>query len=103
MKIRIDTEGGTEEVELSLNLEDLTMRESVRLEEQLGEVTFEALMAGKLNEAAMMKPRYIRAFLYAKLKTARPDLEIDGFDVDLDDVLTELGAEPEAAPKVEAE
>jgi hypothetical protein len=94
MRVKIDTPGGTEEIELDLRIESLSMRELVRLEENIGSDTFDALMAGKLTDTQMARPSFIRALLYSKLRTIRPDLEIDNFDVDLED-LTETMARAE--------
>ena len=90
VKIAISNSDGTiEDYKLDLDLEALTMRESVVLEETLGGERFDALMAG----TAEMRPTIIQALLYAKLKTHRPDVERDAFDVDLTDLYELLAGE----------
>jgi hypothetical protein len=86
--ISITNEDGTTEVlSLDLDLEALTMRESVVLETTLGGDRFDKLMGGK----AEMRPSVIQAMLYAKLKTVRPGLEVGDFDVDLTELYEVLG------------
>jgi hypothetical protein len=101
MRVRVDTPGGAEEVELDLSLEKLTMRESVRLEETLGGEMFDRIMAGKVEAAEMARPSFIRAMIYTKLKTIRPELELDGFDLDLEDLNAELEEGSALGPKLE--
>jgi len=93
--IEITNSDGTAEIfALDLDLESLTMRESVVLETTLGGERFDLLMLGK----AEMRPSVIQALLYAKLKTDRPDLELDSFDVDLTALYEVLGGDDD--PKV---
>ncbi len=70
---------GDEIIDLDIDLSSVTMKEAVSLEESLGGYEFDRLMKGE----ASMRPSLIRAVIYAKLHTIRPDIALDGFDVDL--------------------
>jgi hypothetical protein len=76
--VEVDGADGSHLVEVDLNLDSLTLRESVHLEEALGSDATEALLAGK----AAQTPKLIRAIIYAKLSSQIPDLTLDGFDLD---------------------
>lgn len=99
IQVSVDSQNGTgpETIDLDLDLETLTMREAVRLEEALGSDVLDELMAGGAMKAAE-RPSTIRALIYTKLKTVRPDVELDGFDLDLGALTVALTAE-DAAPK----
>lgn len=64
---------------LDMDLEKLSMRESVTLERTLGSEAFDALMNGQ----AALRPSLIQAIVFAKLKTRRPTVTVDDFDFDL--------------------
>ena len=88
VKISITNSDGTvEDYKLDLDLEALTMREAVVLEETMGGERFDKMMAG----TAEMRPTVIQAMIYAKLKTHRPDIGLNDFDVDFGDLFTALG------------
>lgn len=89
----LNPDGTTEDVDLDLDLDSLSMREAVRLEESLGEKGFAALMSGDLT-LTDIRPSTIRAMIFAKLATLRPDVGLDGFDLDLG-ALGDALAEPE--------
>lgn len=97
MKVLLETDQGTSEVDVDFELESLTLREQVRLERELGEETFDLLMSGK----APMRPSIIQAFVFVKLKTLYPSLEIDSFDLDLTQ-LVEVESNPLAEPSSES-
>lgn len=78
--LQVDTDGGVEVVEVDLDFESLTMRESVWLEEALGTETFDGVTAGKVP---LMRPSIMQAMLYVKLRSVRPGITIDSFDIDL--------------------
>lgn len=89
VQIRIDQNGHAPEVlDLDLSLDTMTMRESVRLEEALGSERFDALV--RTGFGGELSPRVIQAVVYAKLKTVRPDVELDSFDLELDDLASAL-------------
>lgn len=96
VKVLVELEGGaSEELDLDLDFTALTMRESVLVESVLGGEVFDSLMAGNVP----MRPTIIQAMIYAKLHTRRPDVTLDGFDVDLEALYGALTEEGEAAPK----
>lgn len=70
----------TEVVDIDLDLNSLSLRESVALEEALGTEAFDALM--EKGEFAF-RPSVIQAVLYAKIKGRFPNAGIDDFDFDL--------------------
>lgn len=71
---------GDEVLEVDLDLNKLSLQEAVRVEEQIGEEAFGRLVE---SEEPPRSPRFIRALLYAKIKTHYPNLEVDGFDIDI--------------------
>lgn len=79
---RTDESGNqtVETVEINLDLNSLTLRESVALEEALGTEAFDALM--EKGEFAM-RPSVIQAVLYSKVKGRFPEVGINDFDFDL--------------------
>jgi hypothetical protein len=81
ISVQVDRDGSTEELTLDLDLSTLTMRESVRLEQILGEQTFAAL--GRQTTDTLTSPRVIQGVIFVKLKSVYPDIELDGFDLDL--------------------
>jgi hypothetical protein len=93
--IQVDRDDGTEELTLDLDLSTLTMRESVRLEAILGEQTFAAL-AREATET-LTSPRVIQGVIYVKLKTLYPDIELDGFDLDLSTLQEAMPDSPKVA------
>lgn len=94
--VRVDREGmDPEDVVLVLDLDHLTMREAVRLEETVGPETFAALISGGLQGPEGMSPKIVRGLIFAKLKTLHPDVELDAFDVDLEELGAALSAEVE--------
>lgn len=99
--IKIDRVDGTPEIlELDLSLDTMTMRESVRLEAAIGPELFERLVSGSLEGPAAISPRIVQAVIYAKLKTIRPEVELDAFDLDLEELehaLEAVAANPKAA------
>lgn len=101
--ITIDKEGAEpQKLELDIDFSKLSMRESVWLEKILGADTFTKLAEGQ----GLTSPSVIQALLYVKLKTRRPDLQIDDFDVDLEELNLAVEADaPEGNedPKVEDE
>ena len=92
--IRIDGVEGPEELELDMDLSSLTMREALTLEQTLGGESFDQLMKGEIA----MRPSLIQAVVYAKLRTQRPDITADQFDLELGDL--EAALEPEPVPKL---
>jgi hypothetical protein len=94
--VTVENEDGTKaEHALDLDLEALTMRESVRLEQELGADLFDRLMSQTASATELGRPTTIRALIFAKLATQVPGLTIDGFDLDLG-ALVEVLAEGEA-------
>lgn len=93
--VQILNEGADpESLELDLDLENLSMREAVRLEDALGPDVLADLMNGGMAKAAQ-RPSTIRALIYTKLKTVRPDVELDGFDLDLGELAESIAEEPD--------
>jgi hypothetical protein len=96
--VRVDREDGTsEDVVLTLDLQRLTMRESVRLEEILGPDTFGSLADG-LRQGDTISPRIVQGLLYVKLKSSHPEVTLDSFDVDLEELQRALDGEEPPAP-----
>jgi hypothetical protein len=93
--IQVDQEEGTEELTLDLDLSTLTMRESVRLEQILGEQTFAALASEAVE--TLTSPRVIQAVIFVKLKTLYPHIELDGFDLDLASLQEAMPDSPKVA------
>jgi hypothetical protein len=99
INVRLDKPDGTSEtVTIDLSLDTLTMRESVRLETVLGEDTFSRIVSEGLDGAAnLTSPKIIQGLIYVKLKTLHPEVELDEFDLDLEDLEKALfpkGPEP---------
>ena len=78
--IQVEVAGATYKIDIDPDA--LSLQESVRLEECVGPENFDRLMGGELPS----RPSFIRALLFSKLKTQIPDLEIDGFDLDIGDL-----------------
>ena len=74
-----DADGITEVVLLELDLNKLTMREAVTIEEMIGPEMTDQLMSGVIAP----RPTVLRAILYAKLKTQRPSITLEGWDIDM--------------------
>jgi hypothetical protein len=80
LKFEIDDGEGTRvmEVDLDLNPQTLTMRESIRLEDAIGSEATKVLFGG--GEVAVT-PKLIRALVWAKLASSIPGLSLEGFDI----------------------
>lgn len=90
LTVTVERDGETVEVQVDLDPNSLTLRESVRVERELGRKRAAALFSG--GELAVT-PSVIQVILWAKLASKFPDLGIDDFDLDLG----QLGAALEAA------
>lgn len=90
MRLEITVDGETSEVELDLDLDTFTLRESVRLEDALPGDQFAAIMEnpGELRPT----PRMLQAMIWSKLATRFPGLAIDGFDLDLGELMETVAA-----------
>jgi hypothetical protein len=96
--VQVDRPGEPpEQVMLELSLETLTMRESVRLEELVGPAVFADVAAG--DTKALSRPTVIRAIIYTKLKSERPDVELEAFDLDLTELAEAFTSEENESPK----
>lgn len=81
--IRLDhPDGSVEELPLEISLEALSMREAARLEEVLGEDAFNRLT----TEGITPSPKIIQAVVYVKLRSIRPEITLDGFDLSLEEL-----------------
>lgn len=88
MRVQITIDGETEEVELDPDLSKFSLRETVRLEEALGESIFEKLMGSTDalgNQNIPSSPKIIQAILWAKLASVYPDLGLSDFDLDMEE------------------
>jgi hypothetical protein len=79
-------DGTSEDVTVDLTLDSLTMRESVRLEAIIGQDVFSRLATDGLDLAEVSSPKIIQGLIFVKLKTRFPDVDLDAFDVDLDEL-----------------
>jgi hypothetical protein len=79
MKITIVRDGLESLVDIDLDPRNFTMRELVRLEEELGGEATERFMSGDV----VLRPTLIRAVIWAKLLNVAPDISLEQFDVDL--------------------
>lgn len=84
-------DGSTETVPIDLDLNSLSLQESVALEESLGAEQFDQLMqTGEFP----IRPSIIRSILFSRLKGKFPDLKMEDFDLDLGSLDVE-GIDPE--------
>lgn len=74
-------EGEMREVDLDLSLGDLTLRESLRLQDAIGIETFDKLMEGK---RVLRDLHIIEALIWCKLYTEVPGIGIEDFDLPLE-------------------
>lgn len=75
------------EVEVDLDFDNLTLRESVIVEEAIGAETFDKIIStGEIPP----RPTIIQAVLLAKLSSKFPGIEAGQFDIDLS-TLQEVG------------
>ncbi len=79
LTVQVQSDGGTVDVVVDLDPNHLTLQESVRVERELGAVG-QAMFKG---EEVDVSPRVIQVLLWAKLVSRFPDLEVDGFDLEL--------------------
>lgn len=95
MIIELTIDGETSEVDIDLELDSFSLRESVRLEEALPADQFAAIMdaPGEL----VPTPRMLQAMIWSKLATRFPGLALDGFDLDLTELMDAIG---DLAPSV---
>lgn len=90
IRVQVEQDGSTSEVELDLDPNHLTLKEGVRLEKTLGPGA-QSLFSGKEIEVSFVM---LRALLWAKLTTEYSSIGIDDFDLDLAD-LSVVDDEPE--------
>jgi hypothetical protein len=85
MKVEITRDGVKELVDIDLNPKRFTMKELVRLEQEIGADATDELMSGKMA----VRPTIMRALIFSKLATTDyADLNIDDVDVDLGELET---------------
>ena len=92
MKLDITRNGETTEVEVDVSLDRMSLQESVRLEEAVGEVAFDRMQAAaeaaergeEFDPRGLQSPKIIQAILWAKLATLYPGLSITEFDIDME-------------------
>lgn len=75
MKVTVNIDGVEETVDIDVG--SLTLREAVRVQQQVGDDKWDQLADGNI------RPDAIQAVLWAKLATRYPTLKIDDVDVDL--------------------
>lgn len=86
-EIQVQVDGQPDPFTLELSFDQLTLRESTWLQRQIGNQRFDRMIEkGEIE----LRPDFLQALIYAKLKSQLPDLEVDGFDLDLTDVLEVL-------------
>lgn len=83
LKFDVEIDGESREVDLDLSLSTFTLKESIRLEEAIGEQKFASLMDGR---EITPSPRMIQALIWTKLATLIPGVGMDDFDLDLGDI-----------------
>ena len=75
-------------IEVDLDPNAMTLTEHERLQKQIGNRRYtDFLQSGAIE----LLPDFLRALLYAKLKTQIPDLEPDDIDVGFADLLQRIG------------
>lgn len=85
--IQVQVDGHDNPLVLELSLDSLTLRESVRLQKQIGNARFDRMVeTGNIE----LRPDFIQALVYSKLKTQLPDIEIDSFDLDAAEVMDHI-------------
>ncbi len=84
MKVLITVDGTTTEHDVDLGMDDLSMRQAVRLEKILGVERIGGLFSG--DKAAAMLPTTIQGLIFVQLEGQFPGLELDGFDFNLSDM-----------------
>lgn len=84
--------GEATEVELNPDLSQFSLRETVRLEEALGEQLFDRLM-GSAGDGGKVEvpssPRIIQAIIWCKLASVYPEIGLNDFDLDLSQLMDE--------------
>lgn len=94
MKLEITAGGETHTVDFDPR--QISLQEAVRLEEQIGPERTERLLDGDMR--VMASPTAIRALVWAKLSTVHPDVDVDGFDLDLGALADSLAESDDAVP-----
>ena len=72
MKVRVEVDGKTEEVDI--DVESLMLQEAVEVQGIIGDAHWDDLADG------VMRPDALQAVLYVKLHRDHPDVKIDDFD-----------------------
>jgi hypothetical protein len=75
MKVKVEIDGNTEEVDISFD--NLTLRESVAVQKEIGNAEWDEFV----NEQ-VARPTTILAVIAAKVRSRYPDVDIDQVDVD---------------------
>ena len=93
VRVEVTRDGETEQVDLDLNIERFTLKESVRLEEAMG-ADVASLFGG---EEVVATPKVLQALIWSKLVSQFPDVGLNDFDLDLTD-LADVFAADEVEP-----
>ena len=80
LTVQIQRDGDTVDVDVDLDPNHLTLQESVLLEKHLDVDKARALFAG---EAVEITPQVIQVIIWTKLTKRFPDIELDGFDLEI--------------------
>lgn len=83
MKVTVKVDGQPVDHELTAEVGDLTLRQSVILEKTIGAQRMAQILKG--NELVAALPSTMQAMIYAQLVDEFPDLSIDDFDMSMDE------------------
>lgn len=92
LEIEIVRDGKPAKVEIDLDPNRFTLKESVRLEKVVGKKEIQKIFSGAEVEVSF---EMFQAMLWAKLATVAPDIGIDDFDLDLSAMVEALGEDDE--------
>ncbi len=91
MKIQVTVDDVTSDVEIEFD--SITLQESVTIEEALGVDAYDRFLVDSESGNAFGRPSYIRALVFAKLRSEFPDIAVNDFDVDMTTVFDEAEAD----------
>lgn len=96
MKASVRVNGEPSDVEVHLDVDRLTMQQAVRLEQVIGADRCSKLLMGNRQVATL--PSVLRGLIFVQLQDQFSDIDVEGFDLTLDEI-----AEDDAAVDLEAD
>ncbi len=101
MKIQVTVDGETSDVDIEV--ESLTLQESVTIEEVLGVDGYDRFLADTEAGTPFKRPSSMRALIFSKVKSQFPDAKPTDFDIEMGDLMEDDSADGDSGKDSDGE